>query len=162
MTVAAGIRLGPYEILGPLGSGGMGEVYKARDTRLDRIVAIKVLREHLAADPDRRARFEREAKLISHLNHPNICTLYDVGQHDGRDADGRSDIFALGALLYEMLTGTRAFQGESQSSVIAAVLEREPASLAAAQSMAPVALDRVVRKCLAKNPDDRWQSARDL
>jgi serine/threonine protein kinase len=85
MTLAAGSRLGPYQILAPLGAGGMGEVYKARDTRLDRVVAIKVLRAHLADDPDRRARFEREARLISQLNHPNICTLYDVGQTGGTD-----------------------------------------------------------------------------
>src|SRR3977135_3391937 len=85
MALSAGTRLGPYEILSALGAGGMGEVYRARDTRLDRVVAIKVLRTHLAADPARRARFEREAKLISQLNHPHICALYDVGQHEGTD-----------------------------------------------------------------------------
>jgi serine/threonine protein kinase len=80
MLLTAGARLGPYEILGPLGSGGMGDVYRARDTRLDRIVAIKVLRTHVAADPDRRQRFEREARVISQLNHPHICVLFDVGR----------------------------------------------------------------------------------
>ena len=85
MALAPGTRLGPYEITALIGAGGMGEVYKARDARLDRIVAIKVLREHLASDPDRRARFEREARAISKLNHPNICTLYDLGQHNGTD-----------------------------------------------------------------------------
>ena len=81
-VLRAGVRLGSYEIVAPLGAGGMGEVYKARDTRLDRTVAIKVLPAHVAADPGRRERFEREARVISQLNHPHICTLYDVG-HDG-------------------------------------------------------------------------------
>jgi len=85
MPLAAGTKLGPYEILAPLGAGGMGEVYKARDTRLDRTVAIKVLPEHLSATPDLRARFEREARAVSSLNHPHICTLYDVGHQDGVD-----------------------------------------------------------------------------
>ena len=85
MALAPGTRLGPYEITALIGAGGMSEVYKARDARLDRIVAIKVLREHLASDPDRRARFEHEARAISKLNHPNICTLYDLGQHNGTD-----------------------------------------------------------------------------
>ena len=269
MTLAAGSRLGPYQILAPLGAGGMGEVYKARDTRLDRVVAVKVLPTGVADDPQRRERFEREARAISSLNNPHICTLYDVGHQDGivylvmellegqplnerlakgalpldqalqyaiqiagaldaahrsgivhrdlkpanvmltkagaklldfgivkavargtgvtaaptltaegvllgtlqymspeqlegREADARSDVFAFGALLYEMLTGTRAFAGESQSSVIAAVLDREPPSLLAKQPQTPPALDRVVRKCLAKNPDERWHTAHDL
>jgi Tol biopolymer transport system component len=249
----------------------MGEVYKARDTRLDRIVAIKVLREHLANDPDRRARFEREARTISKLNHSHICTLYDVGrdngtdflvveylegqtlaarqrkgalpidqalpiaidiadaldaahragvihrdlkpanvmltksgaklldfgiarimnppavtsattqatlttdgslvgtvqymspeQLEGREADSRSDIFAFGCVLYEMLTAVRAFPGESQSHVIAAILERKPTSLQTLRPGTPSAIDRLVMKCLAKTPDDRWQTSRDL
>src|SRR5450755_2940649 len=85
MTLAQGSRLGPYEILAPLGAGGMGEVYRASDTRLDRAVAIKVIPLHLSADAVRRQRFEREARAISSLNHPNICTLYDVGHQDGTD-----------------------------------------------------------------------------
>ncbi len=85
MTIKSGTKLGPYEIVAPIGAGGMGEVYKARDTRLDRIVAIKVLLEHLADNPERKQRFEREAKAISQLNHPHICTLYDVGEQDGID-----------------------------------------------------------------------------
>jgi len=85
MALTSGTRLGPYEILAPIGKGGMGEVYKANDTRLDRTVAIKVLLEHLAESPERKERFEREAKAISQLNHPNICTLYDVGEQDGID-----------------------------------------------------------------------------
>ncbi len=85
MALTSGTRLGPYEILAPIGKGGMGEVYKANDTRLDRTVAIKVLPEHLAESPERKARFEREAKAISQLNHPHICTLHDVGEQDGID-----------------------------------------------------------------------------
>src|SRR6516164_11464156 len=85
MSLSNGIRLGPYEILSPLGAGGMGEVYRARDTRLDRTVAVKVLPAHLTSDPDLRQRFEREARTISSLNHPHICALYDVGHHDGTD-----------------------------------------------------------------------------
>ncbi len=85
MPLDAGTQLGPYEVLAPLGAGGMGEVYKARDTRLDRTVAIKVLPEHVASDPDLKQRFEREAKTISSLNHPHICTLYDIGTQDGID-----------------------------------------------------------------------------
>ena len=85
MALAPGVRLGPYEIVSALGAGGMGEVYKARDTRLDRTVAIKVLPEHVASDPELKQRFEREAKTISSLNHPHICTLHDVGSQDGVD-----------------------------------------------------------------------------
>src|SRR5512141_919055 len=83
MPLVTGVKLGPYEILGGLGAGGMGEVYRARDTRLDRTVAIKILPEHLSFDPGRRARFEREARTISALSHPNICALFDIGDHDG-------------------------------------------------------------------------------
>ena len=282
VAIDSGTQLGPDEIQSALGAGGMGEVYKARDTRLNRVVAIKVLPRGVADDPRRRERFDREALAISSLNHPHICTLYDVGHQDGvdylvmellegqtlseriakgalpldqalqtaiqiadaldaahrkgivhrdlkpanvflarrggpsgppivklldfgiarltqpasatdspaaamtqgtltaegtllgtvqymspeqlegRDADARSDVFAFGALLYEMLTGRRAFAGESQSSVIAAILEREPSPLTAVQPQTPPALDRLVRKALAKNPDDRWQSIRDL
>ncbi len=85
MPLQPGTTLGPYEILSPIGAGGMGEVYKARDTRLDRTVAIKVLPEHVASDPDLKQRFEREAKIISSLNHPHICTLHDIGSQDGID-----------------------------------------------------------------------------
>src|SRR5499425_2389958 len=85
MTLSAGTRLGPYEILSALGAGGMGEVYKARDTRLDRTVAVKVLPSELASDPDRRSRFEREARAIAALSHPHICTIFDVGRENGTD-----------------------------------------------------------------------------
>jgi eukaryotic-like serine/threonine-protein kinase len=275
MALAAGTKLGPYEILSPLGAGGMGEVYRARDTRLDRFVAVKILPSHLSSDSTRKQRFEREAKTVSALNHPNICSLFDVGSQDGTDflvmeciegesladrlargalpvdqvlkigpeiadaldkahrsgvvhrdlkpgnimltkagaklldfglakpavsgagavtltdaaasspvtgegmivgtfqymspeqvegkeLDGRSDIFSLGAVLYEALTGQRAFQGKSQLSVASAILEKEPAPISAVRPLTPRSLDHVVRRCLAKDPDDRWQSARDL
>ncbi len=275
MTLAAGARLGPYEIASMLGAGGRGEVYRARDTRLERTVAIKVLPSSVADSPDRRARFEREARAISTLNHPHICTLHDIGQHDGvdflvmeylegetlaerlqggplpleqvlrygsemagaldrahragivhrdlkpgnvmltksgvklldfglaklradggagtvsammtaekpltgegtllgtlpymspeqvegKDADARSDIWALGTVLYEMATGTRAFEGKSQASLIGAILKDEPPPITSRQPLAPTALDRVVKACLAKDPDERWQSAQDL
>jgi len=275
MPLAAGTKLGPYEILSPLGAGGMGEVYRARDTRLDRSVAIKILPHHLSADASAKARFEREAKTVSALNHPNICSLFDVGSQDGTDflvmeciegdslaqriakgpiptdqvvkigaeiadaldkahrsgvvhrdlkpgnimltksgaklldfglakpatapisavtltnvaahspvtekgtivgtfqymspeqiegkeLDGRSDIFSLGAVLYEALTGQRAFEGKSQLSVASAILEKEPAPISTIKPLAPRSLDHIIRRCLAKDPDDRWQSARDL
>ena len=272
MALTAGTRLGPYEITGAIGAGGMGEVYRARDTRLDRTVAIKVLPASLSADPSLRQRFEREARAISSLDHPHICGLFDVGTADGRDylvmqylegvtlasrlergplpvgdalkiaaqiadalaaahrrgiihrdlkpgnvmltpsgatlldfglakpaaiggpadmnqtmpaltaertilgtlhymapeqvegreADARSDIFALGAVIYEMVTARRAFDGASPASVIAAILSSEPKPLAELAPLTPPSLDRVVGRCLAKNPDDRWQSASDL
>ena len=279
MALAAGSRLGPYEVLAPLGAGGMGEVYRARDTRLDRTVAVKVIHAEVAADPDRRARFEREARAVSSLNHPHICALFDVGrengvdflvmeyvegetlaerleedrlsveqtlklgaqmaealdlahrqgivhrdlkpgnvmltksgvklldfglaklrsdgnvapgestltragsqekaltsegvvmgtvpymapeQLEGRKVDGRTDIFALGAMLHEMATGQRAFRGESRASLIAAILKDEPAPVSSLQPLSPPAFDRLVRTCLVKDPDERWQSARDV
>ncbi len=282
MALTIGSRLGPYEILNPIGAGGMGEVYKARDTRLERIVAIKVLPSHLADRPELRQRFEREAKAISSLSHPNICTLFDVGQESGVDylvmehlegetlaerlirgplpaelalrhgieiasaldkahrqgivhrdlkpgnviltrggakvldfglakiaagpgsgaaldaltslptalpgsgpltsegtllgtfqymspeqlegseADARSDVFALGAVLYEMATGRPAFQGKSRASLISAIMSSDPQPLMAVQPLAPPALDRVIRTCLAKDPDARIQTAHDV
>ena len=276
MPLAAGTRCGPYEILGLIGAGGMGEVYKARDTRLDRTVAIKVLPAEISGDPDRRARFEREARTIGGLNHPHICTLHDVGEHgdstylvmehlagetlaerlqkgrlpldealrvateiadalaaahrhgvvhrdlkpanvmltkagaklldfglaklcgpeaspdlaatafptvaprtrqglvigtvpymapeqlEGKEADARSDIFSFGAVLYEMLTGRRPFDGDSQASIITAIMSSQPPAVSTLQAVTPHALDRVVQRCLAKDPDARWQSAADL
>src|SRR5690349_18073246 len=275
MSLSSGVRLGPYEILDALGAGGMGEVYRARDTRLDRTVAIKILPEQLSSDPIRKQRFEREAKTISSLNHPHICTLHDVGSQDGisylvmecvegetlakrlekgplpleqvlkygmqiadaldkahrsgvvhrdlkpgnvmlttagaklldfglakpvsplasgmtltaetpraamteegvivgtfqymspeqvegKELDGRSDIFSLGAVLFEMVTGQKAFQGKSQLSVASAILEKEPAPISAIKPMTPPALDHVIRRCLAKDPEQRWQTARDV
>src|SRR6202521_2655484 len=277
MPILPGRRLGPYEILSAIGAGGMGEVYRARDTRLDRIVAIKVLPTHLADRSDLRERFEREARTIASLNHPHICTLHDIGQQDGidflvmeylegetlaqrllegllpleqvlqyaieisdaldkdhrnrlthrdlkpgnimltksgtklldfglaklkqeavpanvplselptandpltaegaivgtlqymapeqlegKEVDARTDIFAFGVVVYEMATGKRAFEGQSQASLMVAILEREPPAMSSLQPMTPPALDRAIRRCLAKDAEDRWQTARDL
>ncbi len=290
MSLSPGTRLGPYEVVSSLGAGGMGEVYRANDSRLDRSVAVKVLPPALSQDPQFRARFEREAKTISQLNHPNICQIYDVGetssdarsgagsretvsflimellegetladrldrgplplaevlrygrqiagalaaahnagivhrdlkpanimltksgaklldfglakktagvlasdpnaltvargneqrpltqegtilgtfaymapeQLEGDEADSRTDIFALGNVLYEMLTGRRAFEGKTKTSLIAAIVDREPAPISAVQPLTPPALEHVVQKCLEKDPDARWQSARDV
>jgi predicted Ser/Thr protein kinase len=274
MTLIPGSKLGPYEVVAPIGAGSMGEVYRAKDARLDRDVAIKILPQEMCGDPARRQRFEREAKTISGLNHPNICVLYDVGhdgvdylvmeciegetlakriekgplpleqllkygaqiadaldkahragivhrdlkpsnimltssgaklldfglakaasapaslatltmsapatpvtqegtvvgtfqymspeQVEGKDLDGRSDIFSLGAVLYEMWTGQRAFAGKSQLSVASSILEKEPAPITSLRPLTPPALDRTIKKCLEKVPDDRWQSASDL
>ena len=293
LTISSGIRLGPYEILAPLGAGGMGEVYRAKDTRLDRTVAVKVLPSHLSASPEVRQRFEREAKTISQLSHPHICALYDVGNQDGteylvmeylegetladrllkgslpteqilrygiemadaldkahrqgivhrdlkpgnvmltksgvklldfglakafgrpldaagreqaaagqppragnsltalptavggqnltqegtilgtfqymapeqlegREADARTDIFTFGAVFYEMATGRKAFSGTSQASLITSIMSSEPPAIATLQPMTPPALDRIVKSCLAKDPEDRWQSAHDV
>jgi serine/threonine protein kinase len=275
MPLPPGTKLGPYEIVAPLGAGGMGEVFRARDTRLDRTVAIKILTQGLADTPEIRQRFEREARAVSSLNHPHICALYDVGHQDGieylvmeyiegetlaariakgplpiadllryasqiadaldkahrqgivhrdlkpgnvmltksgaklldfglakggeilqggdiassptmsrplttqgtivgtmqymspeqlegKDADVRSDIFSFGAMLYEMATGRKAFEAKSHASLIAAILKEDPRPLRELQPMTPPLLERIVKSCLAKDPDDRPQSAHDL
>jgi Tol biopolymer transport system component len=289
VTLAAGSRLGPYEILGQIGAGGMGEVYKARDTRLERTVAIKVLPPHMSASPESRQRFEREAKTISQLSHPHICAIYDVGregeteylvmellegetlsdrlakgplpleqtlrygteiadaldrahrqgivhrdlkpgnvmltksgvklldfglafrrpldaagrgqaaaslhpmannplssfptemapltaegtilgtfqymapeQLEGKEADARTDIFAFGAVLYEMATGRPAFTGPSRASLISAIMTSQPPAISTVEPMTPPGLEHIVHRCLAKGPDDRWQSAGDV
>ena len=292
MALASGTKLGPYEILAPVGAGGMGEVYRARDTRLDRTVAIKIVPAKLSSDPTLRQRLEREARAVSKLSHPNICTLHDIGhlegidflvmefvegetleqrlyrgplppdqvvryagqlagalakahklgithrdlkpsnimlaksgaklmdfglaktsdargttpaglgvatltgkgldedllnertveqskltsegnvvgtvhymapeQLEGKEADARTDIFALGEVIYEMATGRPAFTGKSRASVAAAILVHDPPPITQTQPLAPIALERIVKKCLAKDPDDRWQSASDL
>jgi eukaryotic-like serine/threonine-protein kinase len=255
MPVHPGEHLGPYEILASIGKGGMGEVFRARDPRLGRDVAIKV------SDAKFNERFEREARAIAALNHPNICTLYDVGpdylvmelvdglslahvagqlldalteahakgithrdlkpgnillskngakvldfglaklaastqagtrptggedaatltmpltgegsilgtvqdmspeQLEAKPADARSDLFAFGLILYEMLTGKRAFEGASQASLIAAVLKEQPRPVSELQPLTPKSLDRIVAACLEKDPEKRWQSARDI
>src|SRR5215813_8930336 len=276
MALTVGTRLGPYEIQSLLGAGGMGEVYRARDTRLERAVAIKVLPAHLSSDPDLRQRLEREAKAVSKLSHPHICTLHDIGHQDGMDflvmelvegeklerrlvkgalpleqtvrygtqiadalakahklgithrdlkpanimltksgaklmdfglakesrpavttaaptemtaentrltvegtivgtfqymapeqlegkeADARTDIFALGEVIYEMATGQPAFVGKSRARLIAAILSSEPQPMLALQPMTPPALERIVKKCMAKDPEERWQCASDM
>ena len=279
MGLPSGTKLGPYEIVAPLGAGGMGEVYRALDTRLDRSVAVKILPAHLADKAEAGERFEREARTISSLNHPNICQLHDVGTHasirylvmellegesladrlrrgplplelalryvaeiadglhaahrrgvvhrdlkpgnimltksgaklmdfglakgvaapkpvsaeltatltsshatpltqqgtivgtfqymapeqvEGKEADARSDIFSLGAVFYEMLSGKRAFEGKTLVSVAASILEKEPEPIRTVQPLTPAPLERVIKKCLAKDPDARWQGASDL
>ena len=285
MDLSPGLRLGPYEIVAPLGAGGMGEVYRARDTRLNRSVAIKILPSHLSCDPELKSRFEREARTLSSVSHPHICHLYDVGsqgdrdflvmellegetlatrlqkgplppvevlkigieiadaltkahrlgvvhrdlkpsnimltkngaklmdfglakpsaisglkdaggrsisgaetatlqspatpisrvgtvvgtiqymapeQIEGKEADARSDIFAFGAVLYEMTSGRRAFEGQSHLSVASAILQKEPPPISTIQPSSPPALDYVIRTCLAKDPDERFQTAHDV
>src|SRR5512132_2707038 len=274
MTLSAGTRLGPYEILSPLGAGGMGEVYKARDSKLQRDVAIKVLPRSLAADPDALARFEREALAVAALSHPNILAIFDFGTHEGivyavmellegetlrgkldtgpipqkqavdyalqvvkgltaahekgivhrdlkpenlfvtRDGhlkildfglakkveaagaketeaptgsrgtepgtvmgtmgymspeqvkglpvDHRSDIFSFGAILYELLSGKRAFRRDTNAETMAAILMQEPPELSESGRNIPPALDHIVRHCLEKDRGRRFQSARDI
>ena len=289
MALTSGTRLGPYEIQSPLGVGGMGEVYRARDTRLDRTVAVKVLASHLSSSPELKERMEREARAISSLNHPNICTLHDIGSQDGtnylvmeylegetldarlqrgalplkqvlecgmqicdalekahragivhrdlkpgnvmmtasgaklldfglakpalvgvqatsgkgtltpstptmnlsmltgkpaaltqqgmivgtfqymapevlqgQEADARSDIFSFGCVLYEMVTGRRAFEGKTQLSVMSAILEKDPEPVSNIQPTAPASLDYTVQTCLGKNPEERFQTAHDV
>src|SRR5579864_4646029 len=288
MGLASGTKLGPYEVQEPLGAGGMGEVYRARDTRLGREVAIKVLPSHLSSNPDLKQRLEREAKAISCLNHPNICTLHDVGSQNGVDflvmehlegetladrlhrgalaldealrigiqiadaldkahargivhrdlkpanimltkngpklmdfglakpapglastsgvnpltpstptmsvaalsgsaspltqkgtvvgtfqymapevlqgaeADARSDVFSFGCVLYEMITGRRAFEGKSQFSVLGAILDKEPEHISVLRPTSPARLDETVRLCLAKNPEQRYGCMHDV
>src|SRR5262245_6942781 len=274
MPIPAGTKLGPYEILQPIGAGGMGEVYKANDTRLGRIVAIKIVPAHLSQKPDVKQRFEREAQTIASLNHPHVCTLYDIGHQDGTDflvmeflegetlaerlskgalpiqealryaiqisdaldkahglgvthrdlkpgnimltksgaklldfglakfvpsmqptdsavptvpqdltvhgtllgtvqymapeqiegdeVDARTDIFAFGVILYEMITGKKAFIGKSQASLMGSILERQPPRISTIEPLAPPALERVVEICVAKAPENRWQTAHDV
>jgi serine/threonine protein kinase/Tol biopolymer transport system component len=289
MALTPGTRLGPYEIQSALGAGGMGEVYRARDTRLERTVAIKILPPHLSSNPELNARFEREARAVSSLNHPHICHLYDIGSQDGTaflvmeyldgetladrlrkgplplkqalefgiqitealatahragilhrdlkpgnvmltargaklldfglakaapalvpgsaavsgmtpstptmtiaelsspvkaltqrgtvvgtfqymapealqeaEADARSDIFSLGCVLYEMVTGRRAFEGKSQLSVLTGILEHDPGPVSQIVSTSPATLDYLVKTCLEKNPEERFQTAQDV
>jgi Tol biopolymer transport system component len=276
VAISIGQQLGPYEVLSAIGAGGMGEVYRARDTRLGRIVAIKILPDHVADRAGLRERFDREARTVANLNHPHICTLHDVGQQDGTDflvmeylegetlaerlkkgplsleqvlqyaieisdaldkahrkgithrdlkpgnimltksgaklldfglaklkkdtapanitlskvptedavtaqgtilgtlqymapeqlegkeVDARTDIFAFGVVVYEMATGKKAFEGKSQASLIAKILETDPPSISSLQPMTPPALDRLVKKCLTKEPEGRWQAASDV
>ena len=275
MTLIAGAKLGPYEILAPIGAGGMGEVYRARDPRLGREVAIKVLPASFSQDADRLKRFEAEARAAGVLNHPNITAVHDFGMHDGapyivtellegdtlrsrlgpgaisprkaidyavqiakglaaahekgivhrdlkpenifltkdgrvkildfglaklrldgaesghtdmqtvsggtepgvvlgtmgymspeqvrgKPADKRSDLFSFGTILYEMLSGQRAFRGDTAADTITAILSKEPPDLSQTNKDVPPGLDRIVRHCLEKNPEERFESARDV
>ena len=275
MPLGIGTKLGPYEIVSPIGAGGMGEVYRARDTRLDRSVAIKVLPSHPSDNAELRKRFEQEARAVSSLNHPHICTLHDIGHEDGidflvmeyidgetladrlkkgplpleqalkrvteiadaldkahrqrivhrdlkpanimfiksgakvldfglaktqavsgggdlssvpteakpltekgtilgtfqymapeqlegQDADARADIFAFGAVLYEMVTGRKAFEGGSQASLITAIMSSEPTAISELRPMSPPGLDRLVKTCLLKDPEERCQNMHDV
>jgi len=266
-------RLGPYEVLSRIGAGGMGELFKAHDPRLDRFVAIKVLSESVSTTSEDRARFEREARTLASLSHPHICTVFDAGHQDGtdylvmefldgqtlaqkvetgrlplresisialqiadaldkahargivhrdlkpgnvmmigwnaklldfglaqlkpqqnagllsestkyvdtalgvvlgtlqymapeqiegRDVDARTDIFAFGALIHEMITGRKAFPANSQAGLIAQIMSADPEPLSKFQPMTPALLERVIRRCMAKDPGQRWQTARDL
>jgi serine/threonine protein kinase len=122
--MAEGHRLGVYQVQALLGAGGMGEVYRARDTKLERDVAIKVVRSAFTSDPDRLARFEREARMLAALNHPNIGAIYGLEEAEG--IRFRTDIWAFGCVLYETLTGQVAFKGDTMSDTIVAVLGSEP------------------------------------
>src|SRR5258705_310355 len=200
MPVDPGTRFGPYEIVAQLGAGGMGEVYRARDTRLDRTVAIKVLAAALVADAESRRRFQHEARAIAALNDPHICTIHDVGHEsefdylvleylegetladllrrsrrlpidealaiaiqigDALDRAHRADVLAFGGVLYEMLAGRKAFEGAPPVTVIPAIMSPEPPPIADLQSAHPL-LDRVLRRCLDKDRERRWQSIRDV
>lgn len=165
--------MGPYEILSALGAGGMGEVYRATDTKLGRDVAIKVLPEEFFEVEERRARFEREAKLLATLNHPGIASIHSFEeipgpgymspeQVKGRAADTRSDIFSFGAILYEMLSGQRAFHRETAAETISAILKEDPPDLSMTSQSVPPGLERLVAHCLEKNPEQRFRSAHDL
>src|SRR5437868_2338256 len=181
--LSAGTKLGPYEIAAAIGAGGMGEVYRARDARLGRDVAVKVLPAALAADPAALARFEREMKTLAALSNPYIVAIYDVGQEGatayavtelldretlaavtarGLPVDHRADIFAFGCVMYELVAGRRAFQRDSTADTLSAILKEDPPPISAVTVAVPPALERVIQRCLEKSPEERFQSARDL
>ena len=160
MALSAGMRLGPYEILGPVGAGGMGEVYRARDTRLGRDVAVKVLPGEVSHTPERLHRFEQEARLAGSLSHPNVLNVFDVGSHESAPylvtelLEGRSH--------REMLSGRRVFTGGTAADTMTAILTKDPEELSRPGLVVPPSLDRIVRRCLEKDPAERFQSAKDV
>src|SRR5260221_393470 len=171
MALTSGTKLGPYEIQSALGAGGMGEVYRALDTRLDRTVAIKVLASHLSSSPELKQRMEREARSISCLNHPHICQLYDLGSQDGTDflvmefleGETLAERLKKGVLpLYEMVTGKRPFGGKSQISLASSILEKDPDPVSAVNPSTPPALEHVLTTCLQKDPEERYLAAHDI
>src|SRR5438034_132040 len=162
-----------YRIESKLGEGGMGVVYAARDTHLDRRVAIKVLPADKVADTGRKQRFVHEARAASQLNHPNIVTIYDIRSQDGidfivmelvegRKLDGRSDIFSFGSVSYEMITGRRPFTGDSRFSILTEIVNQDPAPPAQIATAIPPELERIVLRCLRKDPARRYQTMADL
>jgi serine/threonine protein kinase len=154
LGLASGARLGPYEIVSPLGAGGMGEVYQAKDTRLERVVAIKVLPDGITASPQTLERFQREARAASALNHPNICTIFDVGT--------RTDLFSFGLVLYEMATGRPAFGGATSAALAGAILHEHPPAPRTVRSDLPEPLERVILKTLEKDRQLRCQHPAEL
>jgi serine/threonine protein kinase len=193
MPLASGTKLGPYayEILALIGAGGMGEVYRARDTRLGRDVALKVVHPHLASDPERLSRFEKDGRIkildfgvaklvqpalpsVSMTEAPTAAPDTDAGivlgtvgymspeQVLGKQLDSRSDLFSFGVVLYEMLSGKRPFQKDTAPETMAAILKEEPPELSGVNKAVPPGLDRIVRHCLEKEPSNRFQSARDV
>src|SRR5438132_167415 len=167
MDLTIGSRLGPYEIVSRIGAGGMGEVFRARDTRLDRIVAIKVLPLDfgLAKSTGMALAFDASTALKPLTEEGTIVgTLQYMApeQIEGREADPRTDLFALGLILYEMATGRRAFEGKTKTSLIAAIVASNPLPISSLRPLTPRALESLVERCLAKDPDDRWQCAADV
>jgi hypothetical protein len=183
MSLSAGARLGPYEILGHLGEGGMGVVYRARDTRLGREVALKVIPFSRHEDAAVRSRFEREAQALAALNHPHIAAIHDLieiddhraivmelvagptcrpSKHTATPADARSDVFSLGVVLYEAISGRRAFHGDTTAAFLAAVLRDDPPPLRTIVPTTPRAVERCAMRCMEKDPRRRYQNAADL
>src|SRR5260370_82776 len=175
MSLPLGTRLGPYEIVALLGQGGLGEVYRARDPRLARDVAIKVLHSAVTLDPDRRAPFQQEARAASEeatsapteaMGTEPGMVLGTIGymspeQVRGQAVDHRSDLFSLGAILFEMLTGRRAFRGASPADTMSAILKEEPADVSSFNPNLSAGLERIIRHALEKNPEERFHSAQD-
>src|SRR5437773_2011376 len=163
-----GRTISHYRVIEKLGAGGMGVVYKAEDTKLGRLVALKVLSDALLSDPSALERFQREARAASALNHPNICTIHEVDAVDGRPflvmelLEGQTDLFSLGAVLYELATGTRAFAGSTTAMIFDAILHKQPVPPTQIRHDLNPALEPIIMKALEKNRDLRYQSAADI